>query len=155
MAGREESSAGSYLLAVGDSTSRACDVLERVAETLRAEIGPAVSEPFARTQAFMAAVVVEKTARELRLQASRAQADREEALTLVADLEALLAGASSPALRAALARARDGSAATLGRLVEALHAARGELGGDRFATALARMRRSMRARLDRQLEYAK
>jgi hypothetical protein len=34
-------------------------LLERLATTLRRQIGPAVAEPYPRTQAFMASVVLE------------------------------------------------------------------------------------------------
>ena len=37
-----------------------------MAEALRREVGPAVVDPFAKTQAFMAAVILQKLAGQLR-----------------------------------------------------------------------------------------
>jgi len=36
------------------------ELLDRIATTLREQIGPTVGEPFAKTQAFMAAVILAK-----------------------------------------------------------------------------------------------
>lgn len=130
------------------------ELLERMAGTLRQEIGPAVAEPFAKTQAFMASVILEKLARQLRLADAHARADREDRAALVEDLEGRLGASAPPRLRAALAApAHDGDGA-LRELVEALYAGREELGAERFEALLARVRRTLRARLDRQLEYA-
>ena len=41
------------------------DLLTRIAATMRADVGPAVDDEYAKTQAFMAAVVLQKVAREL------------------------------------------------------------------------------------------
>ena len=40
-------------------------LLERMADTLRHDVGPAVGDEFARTQAFMASVILAKLASEL------------------------------------------------------------------------------------------
>ena len=50
------------------------DLLARLAATLRGEIGPAVVDPFAKTQAFMAAVILERLGRQLGLAESQAKA---------------------------------------------------------------------------------
>jgi hypothetical protein len=130
------------------------ELLERIASSLRREIGPAVAEPFAKTQAFMASVVLEKLAGQLRLIEVHARAEAADRAALVDDLEAEL-GADPPArVRKALAAARDGGTDALCNLVEALYAERDALGADCFARALSRARRTLRARLDRQLEVA-
>jgi hypothetical protein len=136
------------------------EVLSRLAATLRREIGPAVAEPYPRTQAFMASVVVEKVARQLRLSGRHGGDDRRDREELLADLQAMLGDHPPAALRAALDNAgaedaadgRDG--AVLAAIVDALYATRDELGRERFDAALTRVRRTLRARLDRQLEYA-
>ena len=130
------------------------ELLERMAGTLRHEIGPAVAEPFPKTQAFMASVILEKLARQLRLADAHARADREDRAALVDDLEGRLGASAPPRVRVALAAARDGDDAALCELVEALYASRDELGTERFEALLARVRRTLRARLDRQLEFA-
>ena len=43
------------------------ELLERIARTLKKEIGPAVEDAYPKTQAFMAAVVLQKLAGQLRL----------------------------------------------------------------------------------------
>jgi hypothetical protein len=123
------------------------DLLERIAGTLRHDVGPAVEEPFAKTQAFMMSVILEKLARQLRLAEAHAEADRAELAELVRDLEA------HPSLPPRVAAdVRDGK--DLSDLVAALYAAREELGAESFDALLGRVRRTLRARLDRQLEYA-
>jgi hypothetical protein len=140
--------------------------LARLSGVLRHQIGPAVTEPFPRTQAFMAAVVLDKLARQLATEDQRAVADRRDLEALRADLDR--ADLPSPVADAVAALAPsppgeapppgeavgDPAGEALGRLVEALYATRAELGGDRFAQLLARVRVTLRARLDRQLEYA-
>ena len=131
------------------------DLLERIAATLRQDIGPAVSEPFAKTQAFMAAVILEKLAREARSYETRVTADAVEAGAMVDDLRAGF-GTSPvpPALDRALTEVAAGEDGGLSRLVGAAYAARPALGDDRFDEVLARIRLTLRARLDRQLAYA-
>lgn len=131
-------------------------LLERLSSTFRAEIGPAIDVPYAKTQAFMASVVTEKLARQLRLAAEHAAADRADLDGLWADLDALLGADSPPAGVVAVAREarQQSSFAGLCPLVEALYAARGELGEERFAALLGRVRVALRARLDRQMAYA-
>lgn len=130
------------------------ELLERMAGTLRHQIGPAVDEPFARTQAFMASVILEKLARQLSLAESHARADGEDRAALVKDLEKELGPQIAPSLRSALTAVKGGDDAGLSQLVAALYAEREHLGPERFATVLERLRRTLRARVDRQMEYA-
>jgi hypothetical protein len=125
------------------------DLLRRIAVTLRERIGPGVEEPFARTQAFMAAVVLEKLAGELEAATADAVVADAERLVLVD----ALAG-RHPALEAALDSLRnEGSDETWSRLVTAVHTNRDELGDD-FEPVLGEVRRALRRRLDRTLAYA-
>jgi hypothetical protein len=48
----------------------------------------------------------------------------------------------------------DGEEASLSELVEAIYATREELGAEQFQLLITRVRRTLRARLDRQLVYA-
>ena len=131
-------------------------MLERIAVILRQEIGPAVGGEYPRTQAFMAAVVLEKLARQLALADEHAAAERADLTALFADLQGLLAHEAAPApVRAAvddLAHTRDSAA--LCRLIEALYAGRAALGEARFAALLGRVRRTLRRSIDRRMAVA-
>ena len=127
------------------------ELLERMAVTLRQQIGPEVGDPFAKTQAFMAAVILEKLSGQVRLADEHARADAADRATLVADLET---EDLSPALAAAVVAVRAEGDSALSGLVEALYADRSALGADRFDALLTRVRKTLRARLDRQLAYA-
>jgi hypothetical protein len=126
------------------------DVLRRMAVTLRTSVGPAVEEPFAKTQAFMAAVVLTKLAGQLAAAEADAGAADAERAALIADLDGRLPAAPQGALDALRA---DGSDRAWGALVVALYGAREELGGS-FDGVLRSVRAALRARLDRALVYS-
>ena len=131
------------------------DLLDRIAKLLRQEIGPAVDGEYPRTQAFMAAVVLQKLSRQLALAAEHATKESAGLTALLADLAALLGDDAPPALRDAvdrLARTRD--SAGLCDVIDALYAARGELGEPRFASLLGRVRRTLRSSIDRRMAVA-
>ena len=131
------------------------ELLARMSGLLRHEIGPAVSEPFPKTQAFMASVVLDKVAAGLRLGAAHAEANAADRRALAEDLRAATTASDPVALRSAIEAlpSPEGDAA-LAPLVAALYGSRAELGPDRFDALLSRVRRTLRARLDRQLEVA-
>ena len=132
------------------------DLLERIAQLLRRDIGPAIDAEYARTQAFMAAVVLQKVGRQLALAGEHAAAETADLAALLADLRARLSEGDAPAaVRAAvdgLAKVRDSAA--LCRLIEALYAARAELGEARFAALLGRARVTLRRSIDRRMAVA-
>jgi hypothetical protein len=133
------------------------ELLERIAHSLRTDIGPAVGAAYPKTQAFMASVVLEKLAKELRLAGEHAARNRADAADLVRDLDREIAAiAQAPgSVREALEQLRrDLDAPALTRIVEALYATRNELGDKCFAALLTRVRAVLRARIDRALEYA-
>jgi hypothetical protein len=143
-------------------TDRAADmtpaaVLRRIAQTLKQEIGPAVDAEYPRTQAFMAAVVLEKLGRQLALAAEHATAETADMTALVADLRERLDGSGVPAavLDAADDVARTRDSAALCRLIEALYAARPALGEARFTALLGPIRRTLRRSIDRRLAVAR
>jgi hypothetical protein len=127
----------------------------RLSATLRSEIGPSVEDPVARTQAFMASVVLEKLGRQLQLADEHAAADRADLERLFAELGSEL-GADPPAPLAEAVRQaeRERTYPALCPVVEALYAARPTLGEARTDGALAIVRRALRGRLDRQVAYA-
>jgi hypothetical protein len=132
------------------------DLLPRIAQILRREIAPAVDAEYPRTQAFMAAVVLEKLGRQLALSAEHAAAETADVSALLADLRTLLADGNAPvAIHTAIAgleQARD--AAALCRLIDALYASRVPLGEARFTALLARIRTTMRRSIDRRVAVA-
>jgi len=132
------------------------DLIERIAATLRRDIGPAVTEPYAKTQAFMASVVLGKLAAELRSSVAHAAAATAEIEQLASDLTALTGTYTlPPEVQTALDIVRhEASDAALANLVAELYATHGRLGSSRFDTLLGRVRQTLRARLDRAMEYA-
>jgi len=131
------------------------ELLERLAHTLRAEIGPAVDGDYQRTQAFMGAVVVERIARQLRVADLHADAEAREIAAMFNELDTTLADATvPPLLRTTLNDAQADGSAGLCRIVEALYTGRGALGEATFERALAVVRRVLRAQIDRRVEVA-
>ena len=130
------------------------ELLARLAATFRREVGPQVTDPFAKTQAFMAAVVLEKLSAQLSTAQADARADAADLASLVADLTPACTSAP-PALAAALAElAAQPSQPALAAFVQALYGAQTDLGADRFEQLRSRVRQTLRARLDRQMRYA-
>ena len=132
------------------------ELLERIARTLKKDIGPAVEAAYPKTQAFMAAVVLQKLAGQLRLADEHAAASQRDLQELGEELGQLTA---SNALPAALAEAlqtlrHDRDTASVSRLIETLYATRSELGEERFDSLLSRVRTRLRARIDREMVYA-
>jgi hypothetical protein len=122
------------------------ELLQRIAETLRQDIGPAVDAEYPRTQAFMAAVVLQKLSRQLALAGEHAAAEAADLTELLADLRAMLGDETAPA---AVRTADDGQAETrenaaLCRLIEAHNESR----------VLGRIRQTMRRSVDRRMAVA-
>lgn len=125
------------------------ELLERIAGTLRTEIGPAVNGEYPRTQAFMAAVVIERIARGLRADDAVTQHELSDLSADLAHLGALDVGAVRDAARSAT------DDAGLVALIHAIYDACDELGTHRFDGALQRVRATLRARIDRRVEVAR
>ena len=132
------------------------ELLHRIAQTLKQEIGPAIDAAYPKTQAFMAAVVLEKLARQLELAPAHAARDKVDTDALVADLNEISPLAELPvAVQAATESLRTHFDRTaLNTLVEALYANRDALGQALFARLLGRLRQTLRANIDRQMQYA-
>ncbi|NNL87237.1 MAG: hypothetical protein HKP27_16355 [Myxococcales bacterium] len=132
------------------------DLLERIGTSLRKEIGPAVTEAYPKTQAFLAAVVLQKLSGQLRNRDRDRAANRKDLEALFTELDRALENTSTPTpLADALAEARSlGDRAALSGIVEALYATRDELGETSFQKYLGRVRATLRARLDRELAYS-
>ena len=132
------------------------ELLERLARTLKKEIGPAVGDAYPKTQAFMAAVVLQKLAGQLRLADEHAAASQRDLQALAKELDPLTVSQDTPpALRAAVHTVRqDLDTASVSGLIETLYATRSELGEERFAGLIGRVRIRLRARIDREMVYA-
>jgi hypothetical protein len=132
------------------------ELLQRIASTLKRDVGPAIEAEYPKTQAFMAAVVLQKLGRQLDLEGAHRSADAADLSALREDLRGLLGGGEMPAsvTRAIETLARTRDAAALCALIETLYASRGELGAARFDALLGRVRETLRASIDRRMEYA-
>ena len=132
------------------------ELLQRIASTLKRDVGPAIEAEYPKTQAFMAAVVLQKLGRQLDLEGAHRSADAADLSALLDDLRGVLGGGEMlPGVTGAietLARTRD--AAALCTLIETLYASRAELGAARFDALLGRVRETLRASIDRRMEYA-
>ena len=131
------------------------ELLLRMSATLRNEIGPAVEGP-AKSQAYMASVVLAKLAKELDLAPARRDAERSDRASLVGDLRKLSAGDVLPSSVSAaidVLAASEGPAA-LSALVRTLYAERSALGAPRFDALLGRVRVALRADVNRRMEFA-
>lgn len=132
------------------------ELILRIARMLKQEVAPAVTAEYPRTQAFMAAVVLQKLGRQLESEPLHGETKRSDLDALVIDLGASLACGEAPMpvrdAFVALTRSRDEAA--LCRLIEALYEARADLGEERFGQLLARIRRTLRTQIDRRMEYS-
>ena len=131
------------------------DLLARLAQTMRRDIAPAVGDEYARTQAFMASVILGKLAVELGTAAADAAVEEAEHDVVAADVRAALPDAPSAVAEAIEALAGDGATARWNELVAALYEARSQLAPADFDAALAAVRPALRARLDRALRAAR
>ena len=132
------------------------ELLRRLSRSFREEIGPAVVGDYAKTQAFMAAVILDKVAREVATAAEHAAAEHADLATFHEYLAVALAAPTIPvSLRNAAAAARGAmTAGALGPFIEALYGAKAELGDSEFNGILTNVRAILRSRLDRQMVSA-
>ena len=132
------------------------ELLGRIAQTLKQDVGPAVDSEYPKTQAFMAAVVLQKLSRQLRLAPTHEAAERADLEALCVDLSDAVKTAALPvAVADAIAEfVRIPNDGHLCELIEALYASRLELGEAQFTTLLTRLRAKLRANITRQMEYA-
>jgi hypothetical protein len=118
-----------------------------IVSSLRQVIGPAISEPYPKAQAYMAATILEFVARQIE-ERGGSDSKKEAVLeTLFDDIDrlGLPAGIASPG-------ARD--AAAFSELIANLYQVRSEIGESAFAAANLRVRRALRDLLNLDLEIA-
>ena len=111
-------------------------------------IAPAISAPYPKTQAYMAAVILETLARAIEERSDVAEAKRRSIERLFAELGALGVGAMTET------RGSVADDERLAKLVESLYADRERLGEARFAAANRRVRQTLRDLLDADLKIA-
>lgn len=131
---------------------RTDELIASIAATLRTDIAPAVGDEFARTQAFMAAVVLERVAREVVFGPEIAKADGDDAAELHRALVAVLEDAP-PAVVAALDELGQAvNLAATAPLIDALY----EWGSDQpeAIEALGVIRQYLRRDIDRRMKVA-
>lgn len=128
------------------------ELLERIAQTMRRDIAPAVSAEYPKTQAFISAVVLQKLGQQLALKPKHDEARKEDMDELAAYLNA--AFTIGPVQQAIRNFNRDRDQAALCALIETLYAARQDIGEGQFEQLLGRVRETLRADVNRTLEYA-
>jgi hypothetical protein len=124
-------------------------LISEVVNSLRNVIGPAVTEPFQKSQAYMAAVVLEFVARQVDERSDVAM-EKEAALhSLFHDLISL------PKAKAAITTGGAETEAALCEVIERLYESRAAMGEEAFAMANRRVRQTLRQLLDQDLQIAK
>ena len=123
-------------------------LLEEIVISLRHVIAPAIADPYPKSQAYMAAVILEFVSRQVE---ERRDIDEEKQQTLnnlFHDLSAVLPGHPPPSSSEADYEAR------LCRLIEWLYSEKDRLGPEAFATANQHVRAALRQLLDQELKVA-
>lgn len=133
------------------------ELLTRIATTLRNDVAHEVGDDYAKTQTYMATVILNKLAAELRAEQTLRAAREADEQTMHEALAMATEGLTLPtALEQAIVDARQGRDDTSqSRLVEQLYAHRDALGEARFTELLGVVRKQLKARLERELEVAR
>jgi hypothetical protein len=130
-------------------------LLERMAATMRGDIAPAVGDGYARTQAYMASVILAKLAVQLATAEQDAAAAAQEHGAVARAVRAVVTEPPADLAAALDALDRDGATARWNELVATLHAARPDLDAATWERAMGIVRTTLRARLDRALRAAR
>ena len=122
-------------------------LLGEIATSLRQVIGPAIADPYPKSQAYMAATILDFVSRQIEDRSDND--DRKAAIinALFDDLPAL------GFIDVGIPRNLRGEAA-VSRLIERLYEARTEIGDATFEAVNQRVRRTLRSLLDLELEIA-
>ena len=139
------------------------ELLSRLADTVRAQIAPAVDEEYARTQAFMASVILQRLAKQAQFQDEHRAAEIADVTALAHRLDAVFTTAGTSAgdaadvpadIRDAVARMRaQTSIASATEVIDALYGwdPSHPLAGE----ALAAIRHALRRDIDRRMGIAR
>jgi len=120
-------------------------LLEEVITSLRNVIAPAIADPYPKSQAYMAAVILEFISRQVEERRDLPHERTQTLSSVFADLGLLLAGKELPA--------NDlDQEARLCRLIEWSYAEKDRLGPEAFASVNQRIRAALRQLLDQELK---
>jgi hypothetical protein len=125
----------------------ATKLIDAIAKSLREVIAPAVVEPYPKSQAYMAAVILEFVSRQV---AAGGDID-ERKLTA---LQALYDDLSRLPQLSRLAVGGKAGEAELSELIERLYRERDLIGEETFTAANGRVRRALRQLIDEELKVA-
>lgn len=120
-------------------------LIHAIIDSLRNVIGPAIAEPYPKSQAFMAAVILEFVARQIDERSDIAAGKHDAINGLLDEL------ARMPTLKPFTAEKNHTDDAEVCSLIERLYAERETLGADAFAAANASVRAALRRMLDQDL----
>ena len=127
------------------------ELLSRLSATLKADIAPAVTDEYTRTQTHMASVILERLSKQVKLSPVHETAEAADLAQLIRELEELLTPKTESNVDAAWQRvSTTPSIDRLGPLLRALH----EWHDPVAEQALARIRPVLRADIDRRMEIA-
>jgi len=119
-------------------------LIGEIVTSLRNVIGPAISEPYPKTQAYMAATILEFVSRQIE---DRGTAESQKA----AILDALFDDLPKLAVPDRIFAGKSHDEAALSELVEQLYGARKEIGEPTFEIANQRVRQTLRELLNLEL----
>lgn len=122
-------------------------LLDEVISSLRTVIAPAIADPYPKSQAFMAAVILEFVANQVTERGDIETAKHAALDSAFSDLAKLVDSSAGKNI--------DGDAeARLCGMIEQLYAHRATLGEETFAGANRRIRQALRELLDQDLKVA-
>jgi len=122
-------------------------LLKEVIASLRTVIAPAVADPYPKSQAYMAAVILEFIARQVEERSDSSKAKEHVLDDLFSDLRLLITD-NVPASKDPDQEAR------LCRLIEWLYTEKDRLGPEAFTAANQKVRTALRQLLDQELKIA-
>ena len=130
-------------------------LLGRIAKSLKTEIGPAVNAAYPKTQAFLTAVVLEKLAGQLKFEQEHAQIEDKELLILSRDLIKIGEEDLPATLKNAIVQVNDElDIGSVSALIKILYDNKPVLNERIFDMLLGRIRKFLRSRVDRAMEYS-
>ena len=122
-------------------------LLEELVASLRNVIAPAIADPYPKSQAYMAAVILEFVARQVEERSDIPNEKTQILNSVFADLGSLLTGKG-------LSSDDPDQEARLCRLIEWSYAEKDRLGPEAFAAINQRVRTTLRQLLDQELKIA-
>lgn len=120
-------------------------LLGEIATSLRQVIGPAISEPYPKAQAYMAATILDFISRQIE---ERGAGESKK----TAIIESLFDDLAKLRLPDGIVPVESRDEAAVSALIEHLYRARGEIGEGSFQAANQRVRQTLRSLLDLDLE---